>query len=143
MMRVRCSIPRRRSAYSGLAAALVLGLGGCSTGPPEPRAEDLARGEVLYDRHCVACHGGSEGGSISDIPPRHNAEGHTWHHADCELVDLVLEGMPPREGYPVMPAFEGELEPEDVEAILAFIKTWWEPEQRQVQSEVTEERCAD
>lgn len=111
----------------------------CDAG--DPRTDDLARGEVLYDRHCVECHGGASGGSISDIPPRHNAQGHTWHHADCDLIDIVRDGLPPREGYPVMPPFADELSVEEVEAILAYTKTWWEPAQREAQAEVTESVC--
>lgn len=99
------------------------------------------RGELLYDRHCIECHGGATGGSISDIPPRHNAQGHTWHHADCDLIDIVRDGLPAREGYPVMPAFGDELSVDEVEAILAYIKTWWEPEQRETQDEVTASVC--
>ena len=124
-----------------VACAAVL-LVGCAD--DEPAAEvDLSRGEELYDRHCVACHGGATGGSIDDIPPRHNAQGHTWHHADCDLIDMVLDGLPQREGYPEMPGFDDELSEAEVEAILAYIKTWWEPEQREVQAEVTAHQCND
>ena len=104
---------------------------------------ELARGEQLYEMHCVACHGGATGGHIADIPPRHNAEGHTWHHTDCDLVDIVLTGMPQREGVPEMPAFGDRLTEDDVEAILASIQTWWEPDQRAFQAEVTEQLCDD
>ena len=109
----------------------------------EPAGDELARGEALYDMHCVACHGGATGGSIDDIPPPHNAQGHTWHHADCDLIDIVMDGMPQREGYPEMPAFGDELTVEEVEAILVHIKTWWEPQQREIQADVTERFCND
>ncbi len=110
----------------------------------EPAGDDeLARGEALYDMHCVACHGGATGGSIDDIPPPHNAQGHTWHHADCDLVDIVMDGMPQREGYPEMPAFGDQLTVEEVEAILTYIKTWWEPQQREIQADVSERFCND
>jgi mono/diheme cytochrome c family protein len=103
---------------------------------------DPDRGEQLYGAHCVACHGGATGGEISDVPPRHNAEGHTWHHPDCELVEIVLEGMPQRPGHPSMPAFRDRLDEEDVHDILAHIRTWWEDDQREHQREVTEQVCA-
>jgi len=38
-----------------------------------------------------------------------------------------------------MPAFGGRLTPEEVQVILAYIKTWWSDEQRSYQSEVTKE----
>ncbi len=131
----------RRSLTRALAACTVLlVLTGCAADEQADEAE-VARGGELYDRHCAACHGGATGGQISDIPPPHNAEGHTWHHADCDLVDMTLHGMPPREGFPAMPAFENELTEDEVEAILAHIKTWWEPDQREHQAEVTEQVC--
>jgi len=125
-----------------LGAALAVVLVGCAAEDPVNDGDvALERGEVLYDMHCAQCHGGATGGDITDIPPRHNAEGHTWHHADCELERIVLEGMPQREGFPEMPAFGDQLSEEEVEAILAHIKTWWEPDQREFQAEVTDQLC--
>jgi mono/diheme cytochrome c family protein len=94
-----------RAPGRSLLATLVVpaAVAGCDAGSPTP--DELARGAELYQAHCVACHGGPTGGSISDIPPRHNAQGHTYHHADCDLVDIVNDGLPPRDGYPLMPAF--------------------------------------
>ncbi len=132
-----------RNAQGGWLVAVAIGvtvLAGCSTDEPSDGAA-VERGAELYQRNCAACHGGATGGAIGDIPPRHNAEGHTWHHPDCELVDVTLRGLPPRDGYPVMPAFAGELSEEDAYAILAHIRTWWEPEQRDHQAAVTERVC--
>jgi mono/diheme cytochrome c family protein len=123
-----------------LGAGLAVVLVGCADEDPVNEAE-LARGEALYDMHCVQCHGGATGGHITDIPPPHNAEGHTWHHADCELKRIVLEGMPQREGFPEMPAFGDRLTEQEVDAILAHIRTWWEPDQREFQADVTDQVC--
>jgi len=131
-----------RGVSMGAAIAMVMLVAGCETGPGELEVQQQ-RGAELYARHCVACHGGATGGAIGDIPPRHNAEGHTWHHPDCELVAITREGMPPRAGYPEMPAFEDHLTDEQIQAILTHIKTWWEPEQRQAQAEITEQVCDD
>jgi len=38
------------------------------------------RGEAIYVANCQTCHGGRTGGSMMEYPPRHNANGHTWHH---------------------------------------------------------------
>lgn len=123
-------------------AAVLAVLAGCGAPDVEPGLEaQRERGAELYQRHCVECHGGATGGDISDIPPRHNAEGHTWHHGDCELIDITLEGMPQRPDYPQMPAFGHELDDDDVRAILAHIRTWWEPDQREHQAEATELLC--
>jgi mono/diheme cytochrome c family protein len=127
----------RRRVAAAMAAAAVLA--GCGT--DDDLQAQRERGEELYGRHCVDCHGGATGGEISDIPPPHNAEGHTWHHPDCELVEITLGGLPPRQGHPTMPAFEGQLSEDEVEAILEHLRTWWEPDQRDHQAEVTEQVC--
>ena len=83
-----------------------------------------------------------------DIPPPHNANGHTWHHADCQLVKTVLNGsgamgemmrqmMGATKDTPRMPAFNGQLTEEEVLDILAYIKTWWTEEQRDWQARVS------
>ncbi len=117
-----------------------------------PASRLLERGEALYNANCRSCHGGATGGQMMDIPPPHNANGHTWHHPDCQLIDIVLNGsgemgemmrrmMGVPEDTPRMPAFKGKLTEEEVEAILTYIKTWWTEEQRQVQARITEGQC--
>jgi mono/diheme cytochrome c family protein len=144
-------VPRERQQRPGRAATAVrwgvvavalIGLAAaCGALGGEDEAAEVARGEELYDRYCISCHGGETGGDIADVPPPHNAQGHTWHHPDCQLVDVVLDGLPPREGYPQMPAFRNQLDEEDVMAILAHIRTWWDPDQQEFQAEVTERVC--
>jgi mono/diheme cytochrome c family protein len=115
-------------------------------------ADQLRRGGQLYAANCQSCHGSSTGGSMMDIPPPHNANGHTWHHPDCQLVETVLHGsgemgemmrrmMGTSEDVPRMPAFEGVLSEDDIKAILAHIRNWWTEEQRGWQSEVTRQGC--
>ena|SRR5437773_1443441 len=108
-------------------------------------------GQTLYAANCDSCHGGRTGGSMMDYPPRHNASGHTWHHPDCELLQVVRDGgdemtrsmrdmmAPP--GAPQMQAFKDRLSDDEIRDVLAFIKTMWTPEQRRVQSDITSESC--
>lgn len=139
--------------------ALVLTLAACAASVASVRTPlvpagtgQTARGEQLYVANCQACHGGATGGSMMDIPPPHNANGHTWHHPDCQLVQTVLNGsgnmgnmmrrmMGAPEGSPRMPAFKGVLTEEDTLAILQYIKTWWTDDQRQFQAEATRRAC--
>ena len=110
------------------------------------------RGEALYGASCITCHGGPVGGSMMDYPPRHNANGHTWHHSTCELLQVIKEGgdgmtrsmaqMMAPSNAPTMPAFSARLSDDDIKAVLAYIRLMWTPQERSVQEEVTRERCA-
>jgi mono/diheme cytochrome c family protein len=103
---------------------------------------DPNRGAELYRQQCQSCHGGSTGGRATDFPPQHNAQGHTWHHGDCELIRWTLEGKPSSGATgTTMPAFADRLSEEDVLDILAHIRTWWTEEQREAQARVTEGVC--
>lgn len=104
------------------------------------------RGQEVYNAYCLSCHGGPTGGGMEDYPPRHNANGHTWHHPDCALKRVVREGSdamrqmaPP--GAPEMLPFKDRLSAEDIDAVLAYIKTMWTPVQRDLQASFTQEMC--
>lgn len=143
-----------RSCYLGVAMLGVVILISCNlsnTDEEQAVSTSIDRGAELYETHCFSCHKGDSGGQMMDMPPRHNANGHTWHHPDCQLKDIVLNGsgemgqmmrqMMGGEDLPPMPTFKGQLSQEEVAAILAYIKTWWTEEQRQLQAEVTQEAC--
>jgi len=103
------------------------------------------RGEQVYDANCLSCHLGPAGGSIADDPPRHNANGHTWHHPDCALRTMIREGSAgivevSTSVLPMQP-FKDRLSPGDIEAVIAYIKTMWTPAQRQAQASFTREMC--
>lgn len=111
-----------------------------------------ARGKILYEQNCQGCHGGAAGGTMMDLPPKHNANGHTWHHADCVLTEIVQNGpgdmgtmmrqmMGQGTAIPPMPAFKGKLSREEIAAILAYVKTWWTNEQREMQARITQQAC--
>ena len=83
---------------------------------------------------------------MEDYPPRHNANGHTWHHPDCAIARVIRDGSdelpelaPP--GAPKMQAFRDKLSASDIEAVIAYIKTMWTPGQRQLQASFTKEMC--
>ena len=130
-----------------LAVTIWVVASGCGPDASRDESATVERGQELYERSCASCHGGATGGSISDIPPPHNAEGHTWHHGDCVLADIIRDDSPPRPGapddFPTMPAFDDELDDDDIDAILAFIETWWTEEQREFQDERTEADCTE
>jgi mono/diheme cytochrome c family protein len=108
------------------------------------RSEDLVVGERLYESNCAACHGiDGEGQPDWKLPdangvypaPPHTTDGHTWHHADPLLLDIIANGgTPPKSA---MPGFEGQLNEAEMAAILAYIKTFWGKEERAYQELVT------
>ena len=97
--------------------------------------EMLATGAKLYATYCQSCHGDRQGNRTIPGTSPHNEKGHTWHHPDIQLKEWTLNGKP---GFPQhMPTFKGILTKKDVEAILTLIKTWWTPEQREIQADIS------
>lgn len=92
----------------------------------------IETGRVLYAANCLSCHGDRQAKPAFGQAPPHNGDGHTWHHSDAELIQWILEGRPFN-----MPAFGDTLSREDAEAILAYIKTWWTPQQRATQADIS------
>lgn len=116
------------------------------------QADDLSivqAGEKVYHAQCAACHGANLEGQpdwrIRDangyLPaPPHDATGHTWHHADDLLFEIVKYGpsvVISDDSYvTTMPVYENILSDEDIIAVLSFIKNSWPEEQRSWQEEV-------
>jgi mono/diheme cytochrome c family protein len=101
-------------------------------------------GDVLYQRHCAACHGSNLEGQAnwqtqnpdgSWPAPPHDETGHTWHHRDDYLIRTTLYGGASVTGNQLnrMPAFNHVLSDEDAKAIIDYIKSTWSDEIREMQ----------
>ena len=122
-----------------------LGLTACSgeaAPTPIPQVEKPAAsmdinvtGAKLYVAQCQSCHGDREGAGATAGSPVHNEAGHTWHHPDAQLKAWIKDG---KLGFAQMPAFEDKLSELQMDAILAYIKTWWTEAQRQAQADITQ-----
>lgn len=114
--------------------------------------EQLDQGQQVYTQYCASCHGTNGEGQFPNAPnqpdatgrigaPPHNGAGHTWHHGDKMLIRYVREGgislSDPVNFYP-MPAFGDQLSDDEIIAVLGYIKTMWDGEQRVRQQQVTE-----
>ena len=136
----------------GTGAAFADGRGGLDGAATDVPADDpalVARGEIVYRGNCASCHGVElegqpdwrtrDASGLLPAPP-HDAEGHTWHHADDLLFEIVKYGpgaVIGDETYrSAMPAYEGVLPDADIVAVLAYIKHSWPAEQRRWQAEV-------
>lgn len=111
--------------------------------PPLPILDParVAEGERIYQANCAVCHGAElegqpnwqqpkEDGSLP--APPHDESGHTWHHPDELLLEIIAEGGDPAFGG-TMPGFEGKLSRAEMAAVVEFIKRDWPIEQREFQ----------
>jgi len=107
-----------------------------------------ARGGAIYRASCASCHGVRGEGQPNWKTPRadgsypappQDASGHTWHHPDDVLRGIIRDGggaaAPP--GYPAtMPAFRATLTEEQIDEVLAYIRTMWGDRERSYQRTV-------
>ena len=105
----------------------------------------IIRGKINYKNNCVSCHQvnliGAENWNGLDedghrkAPPL-NGTGHTWHHDDATLHNIIKYGLAKLvknyEGK--MLGFEDNLKDKDIDSILSYIKSFWPDEvyQRQI-----------
>ena len=104
---------------------------------PVAAQSDVLMGERLYQENCASCHGANlEGQSDwrTRLPngrlpaPPHDASGHTWHHPDRVLLDIVKRGPAAivGNGYESdMPGYEDVLTDDEITAIIDYIKSTW------------------
>jgi mono/diheme cytochrome c family protein len=154
-------IARDRSArffVIGIVAALAIGFvalslrGASRPGRADPNdAGQVALGQQVYTGWCASCHGANlegqpnwkEGPLNGPLPaPPHDPSGHTWHHPDALLFDVIKRGgqvaVPPnyRSG---MPAFGDSLSGAEIQAVLAYIKSRWPPDIQAAQEQVNQQ----
>lgn len=139
-----------------LAAVVATGSVLLMKGPYSPfiamdsKTARFAQGRVLYGIHCAKCHGKNlEGQPNWQTPlangrlpaPPHDKTGHTWHHTDKALAGITKLGLKPFAGDNYesdMPAFGSILSDEEIEAILAYIKSTWPERERTYQQQRTQ-----
>src|SRR5216683_5399642 len=98
--------PRTRWAIAASAIGVLIVIGalawlGASAEPTKPypnSASLVTRGKSVYTLQCASCHGTNLEGQPNwrerlpngRLPaPPHDATGHTWHHSDRRLFDMV------------------------------------------------------
>lgn len=145
----------RRSFDAAALLALLLVLAGCDRpmrSGVELRTDDpkvLALGRSVYRARCASCHGANLEGQphwrdrdakgLLPAPP-HDASGHTWHHPDQVLFDIVKHGVAQaahlKEYNTAMPVFGGTLSDAEIVAVLSWIKSQWPAKVRKQQEAV-------
>ncbi len=137
------------SAAAGAALIAVLLMWAGSSGSKRMSAEALGIGRALYQQHCANCHGVRfEGQSEWQTPgptgrlpaPPHDATGHTWHHSDRVLFDIIKNGTAVVVGGDYesdMRGFGPILSDDEIRAVLAFIKSSWPERERRYQEDMS------
>ena len=153
----------RRKLVFGMVGVVIIGAAAVlystirPSGPAfiDPADQSLVmQGKAIYANNCAACHGEALQGqpnwrermSNGRLPaPPHDKSGHTWHHPDAMLVDMVKNGLVPGNTAPPgyvsdMPAYRDILSDQETIAVLTYIKSTWPPKVLEAQKEVTLQR---
>ena len=99
----------------------------------------IARGKIIYESYCMSCHqvnlSGAENWKGLDedghrkAPPL-NGEGHTWHHDDVTLHNIIKYGLAKivknYEGK--MIGFGDKINDKQIDSVLSYIKSHWDDE---------------
>lgn len=146
-----------RKIWVGAAVAVAIGgtvlflQSGKDKAPDSGQPFDLARGERVYGEYCASCHGVDLKGEPNwrerkpngrlPAPPQ-DETGHTWHHPDAMLFQIVKHGTaafaPP--GYESdMKGFADILSDAEIRDVLAYIRSRWPAEIRARQAAISAE----
>ena len=133
-------IPKQIPLFLLPMVALAVLFIGCSFQFGLWASPDLSEGKEIFAANCAVCHGARGEGQPDwhvrrddgTLPtPPLNGDGHTWHHGDGLLYRIVSEGGKTLEDpdYPgfrsAMPAFGDRLSPEEIVAVLEYLKHLW------------------
>ena len=99
----------------------------------------IARGKIIYENNCVSCHQvnlvGAENWKGLDedghrkAPPL-NGTGHTWHHDDASLHNIIKYGLAKivKDYDGKMIGFGDKISDKQIDSVLSYIKGHWEDE---------------
>ena len=102
----------------------------------EEVSAQLELGKALYYTHCASCHGDNLQGQPKwktsldedghNYAPPLNGTGHTWHHSEEQLYNIIRYGLKfYNENYEGKMQGNDKLSDEDVWSILEYIKSVW------------------
>jgi len=137
------------AAIAGIGIWLYWPTGNSSATVADPK--QIAVGRAVYQQNCASCHGNNLEGqpdwqtpnSDGKLPaPPHDASGHTWHHPDGVLLQIINKGSAEfiGDGYESdMPGFKELLSDEEIKAVLDFIKNDWPERETEYQNRLSQQ----
>lgn len=93
----------------------------------------VEKGKKVYQQNCIMCHLPNGAGTTnwkeklpdgSYPPPPLDGSAHAWHHSFDALMETVNKGGAEFGGK--MPPFGDKLNPEEKEAVIAYIQSLWQ-----------------
>jgi mono/diheme cytochrome c family protein len=83
--------------------------------------DEFAAARAIYAKHCSVCHGDKGEGGIVKVEDKKLKvpslkEGHALHHPDADFVKQITNGGGG------MPKFKDKLSPEEITAMVRFIR---------------------
>jgi len=100
----------------------------------------IAKGELLYNQYCVSCHMVNLSGAKNwkngkdndghNLSPPLNGTGHTWHHSDELLHNIVKHGFVNlvKNYKGKMAGFANKINDKQIDSVLSYIKSYWKVE---------------
>ena len=97
----------------------------------------IARGKIVYESNCVSCHQvnlvgaknwkGVDKDGHRKAPPL-NGTGHTWHHDDATLHNIIKYGLAKivKDYDGKMIGFGDKINDKQIDSVLSYIKSHWE-----------------
>ena len=99
----------------------------------------IVRGELLYNQYCASCHMPNLSGAKNwkgkdkdghNLPPPLNGSGHTWHHSDELLHNIIKHGFVNlvKNYKGKMVGFGDKMSDKQIDSVLSYIKSHWDDE---------------
>ena len=99
----------------------------------------IARSELLYNQYCESCHMPNLSGAKNwkgkdkdghNLPPPLNGSGHTWHHSDELLHNIIKHGFVNlvKNYKGKMVGFGDKMSDKQIDSVLSYIKSHWDDE---------------